>query len=201
MVSPQLAFAPAAFRLICRNQNCHRLPQTTTDCHILPLTATDCHRLLLTATDSNTLQQTPRDCHRMPETARDCQSLPQIATDRHHWHQFCINLQFTDRFWIVRTVFGFLDYSDVSRLSGQFLYSLDSFKVVWKVSRLWGQFLGCPETFWTIQTFLNIPDICHQHHQQCWCQNFQVGVIKCELVSFVVKIMNFVFFWCQKVWI
>ena len=146
MVSPQLAFAPAAFRLICRNQNCHRLPQTTTDCHRLPLTATDCHRLLLTATDSNTLQQTPRDCHRMPETARDCQSLPQIATDWHHWHHFAsiYNLQFTDRFWIVRTVFGFLDYSDVSRLSGQFL-------LVWTALRLSGKFPDCGDSFWVVQ--------------------------------------------------
>ena len=141
MVSPQLAFVHAAFRLICRNQNCHRLPQTTTDCHILPLTATDCHRLLLTATDSNTLQQTPRDCHRMPETARDCQSLPQIATDWHHWHHFAsIYNLLTDfelsgqylGFWIIRT----------------FLDSLDSFYIVWTALMLSGKFPDCGDSFW-----------------------------------------------------
>ena len=51
-----------------------------------------------------------------------------------------------------------------------------------------------------------IPDICHQHHQQCWCQSFQVGVKKCELVCFGVKIcccffcvlksLELVCFWC-----
>ena len=45
----------------------------------------------------------------------------------------------------------------------------------------------------------SIPHICHQHHQQCWCQNFQAGVKKkCELVCFGVKIMNFVFFGVKK---
>ena len=45
---------------------------------------------------------------------------------------------------------------------------------------------------------LGIPRICHQHHQQCWCQNFKAGVKKCELVCFLVKIKNFVFFSVKK---
>ena len=43
-----------------------------------------------------------------------------------------------------------------------------------------------------------IPDIFHQHHQQCRCQNFQAGVKKCELVCFGVKIMIFCFFGVKK---
>ena len=53
-----------------------------------------------------------------------------------------------------------------------------------------------------------IPDICHQHHQRCWCQNFQAGVKKmwinvfwCEnhefCVFFVSKSLELVCFWCQ----
>ena len=151
-MSPQLAFAPAAFRLICRNQNCHRLPQTTTDCHRLPLTATDCHRLLLTATDSNTLQQTPRaqrlpqnarDCQRLPETARVCHRLPQTDIIGIILHQFTIYNLLTDfelsgqylGFWIIRT----------------FLDSLDSFYIVWTALRLSGKFPDCGDSFWVVQ--------------------------------------------------